>query len=912
MLRTTGKIALLSLVFSMAACGNNDDNNTSGNNTTATNNTTGGTNNTTGGTNNTTGGTNNTTGGGTNNTTEPDGRARVEALTLDEVTLATPYSDKLMAKYPATIEATMTVDSLYSFATVVELKLATADGSKSCSLGLVPVSYAGGEQPGLMSLTHEVHIPAECGALAGEQLKPVITFDPNGATDSRLDALLQPTRCKLQTGKSCDEGVELKDSPGRDLVLESVSLGSSVAVLHIPASPARPKKPLGELYAEQDPNEPLPPMLPPPPMGELPAKEDRSPTKPHFNVLSAFSVQGMQKEEETDKPIHFEFKMRPLPGGVGVAALHPEQRGWVPLGRRDPMAQGMAPGMPPQLISQDAVRDPYEGGSVMQHQSPVHIPPPIGERIARGDWAGVSEYELELCVMGGFEEAEIDGMPGVANNCATMPVVIIRDFLSAGGASGAARPAEAASSYFNECVDLGDTASYSSSFISFEFDTWLEYGKRTTSGSRVSTCGTGATLTSSSEVWFYAGAYSAATFKMKFPVVGKKSKTFVPVDIFWLAQGGSSGGSVEYQFQLFGYDIIDPDGITLELGEEITFDDLGIELPSVTIGPKIYSVSIGFPIDATAKVEAGLTVGIDAEETSITIDTVDARVDPCDGLTVHDGLCFSEVYVGTSKSSDEYDELCQLSGGYPAPIRDATDLALIKAAKSSTTWSFVGVRGTGDQQTQTFNGATISDISSEKYQNIYTTELGIDETTAYTNWRSGYPKQLDSFSGSECSSATSGNITVTSCSDTSLVKVTSGGETVDVNDPSTGYSGICAYRALDGSTKGGMGVDVKITPFLVAGVEGELDISVLGASGEITVLDVSAPIELGVTFEETSASDILVTLTSKLSVVVEILSGRVKWWYNIGVYKDSGNLLKFDTVWEETWKIVDETTSFSF
>ena len=86
----------------------------------------------------------------------------------------------------------------------------------------------------------------------------------------------------------------------------------------------------------------------------------------------------------------------------------------------------------------------------------------------------------------------------------------------------------------------------------------------------------------------------------------------------------------------------------------------------------------------------------------------------------------------------------------------------------------------------------------------------------------------------------------------------------------------------------------------------------INAGGISNVFDVSAPITLGVTLEEVTAGEILVILSASLDVVVEILSGKVKWWYDIGVYSDSGKLLKFDTVWEDTWSIVNSETSFSF
>ncbi|MCA9644570.1 MAG: hypothetical protein KC492_27955, partial [Myxococcales bacterium] len=475
------------------------------------------------------------------------------------------------------------------------------------------------------------------------------------------------------------------------------------------------------------------------------------------------------------------------------------------------------------------------------------------------------------------------------------------------------RPAEAASDYYSECNDLGDTASFNNSFVDFTFDTWLEYGKRKTSASRYSTCGTGATLDPNGEVWFYAGAYSAAKFTMKFPVEGRLSKTFTPVDIFWLGQAGTTGGSVAYQLQLFGYDLMDPKSVSLYLGQPITFASLGMEAPSASWGSKIYNVEIGFPIYATAKVEAGLTIGLDEEETSITISQLNARVDPCDGKTTHDGLCFGEVGDGTSKTSDEYDALCQASGGFLAPVRDETDLLLITEAKTSGDKSLVGIRGTGFRVTQSFPGlGTIQQQDSEKYQNIYTTELGISQLKSYTNWRSGFPKRLDDYSSDECETATYSGMTFKTCSDTSLVKVAPNGEMGDVNDPAAGTSAICAYRAISGATKGGWGVDVKITPYINTDIKSDLDISVVGARGGINVMDVSAPIELGVKFEELQSSDVLVTLSARLSVIVEILSGRAKWWYDIGIYDDSGNLLKFDTVWQDTWKIINARTSFTF
>lgn len=523
-------------------------------------------------------------------------KPRVEHVELTRLELTGADAPSMLHPVKVEVELDAKGDA---FDTDVLIGLTADDGELGCVLGALQAHQveAGASH---LSLGKEFFVNAECREMVErDDVELFAAFDPWGDTEYEREGTAsdQPTglydvvrASMLGTDDcaGCSTQTVLRHSPGLDAQLREVGLGSSVATLSLPASEDQV---------------------------EMPAVD-----APHFDVSTAVRVTGLAKGEvPAEGEASMSYRIRPLAGAPGTEGLGGRALDWAPLLERRRDAAG-------ELSYQDQVALETRGQVGLQRASAIYIGDDVAARMGFGDWQGVEEFELETCVNATFEQAVYEGeVAPRANDCAVLPVIVLREHVDANGVRGnegqetlaggaGVRDADVWSTSWSTSVGPG------SSGISFE--TWLDINasedpSSTTYGGRPVN-GPGS--------WFEAGAFSEAT-------VFDNSATLLDAYVTLIGYDGGGAG-VSMKVEAMGQSIVDAinidsnDGITLTLKQILSAANLST---TTTWSEKLTLYGYSFD-DGCATVEAGIflegEIGIDNEETSVTVQTA------ADGVTV--------------------------------------------------------------------------------------------------------------------------------------------------------------------------------------------------------------------------------------------------------------------------------------
>lgn len=361
---------------------------------------------------------------------------KLVALTVSEEGLRPLYP-----MHPMHLNIGLEVETWDELDTAVVVGLESADGSKRCIAGYAQLTLAPqaktdeGPEVQAVTLTPELYVQPACEALVGQTgVKAWVSFDPFGHTlvagrtltvsqDITLLEFLQQSRllmtdCKSEATAhpdSCETALELQASPGRDVVLTSSQLSSSVAVLEIPLMvPEYIETSVtddeGNVIELQQPD-PIKPLS----------------TSPHFIVnanMRVFGLDGTEADQVDDGALSLNFAIRPLVQNEDGLEVSPELDMWMPLYAeiQDEPKAGEEPTI--NLLEQEFMKS-MAGSQELSQTSPIFISGDTELFIASGIWAGFDQFELRVCVGADFEEGGVD-QDAQANNCAITPVVILR------------------------------------------------------------------------------------------------------------------------------------------------------------------------------------------------------------------------------------------------------------------------------------------------------------------------------------------------------------------------------------------------------------------------------------------------------------------------------------------------------
>jgi hypothetical protein len=500
----------------------------------------------------------------------------------------------------------------------------TLDGAEGCVLGAMKLDHGqDGEQ--LFEGESEFIVNNGCVDLVErDDVELFASFDPwdelgegsdpvkaqaaeAAATESGIDlfAVVSASRLGTDACETCSEPMDLQPSPGVDTQLRELNLSSVVAVLPVPA-PGR------------DTGAPTP---------------SSTTRRPDFSLSNRLRVTGLDKGRGiTDGRVHMSHRIRPASVSQGGG-----QGGWLPLLEQDP--SGALNEIDPVSVS---------GPQDINRISALYIEGEAREAMIDGAWANIEEFELETCIHTDFDQAVYAGESEPrANDCGVLPVVVVREQLDSDGLplpQAGAAGVRTTETYSEDWGWNNSTFGYSG----VDFLAWLDVNA---SESATSTYGGIDVLGAGS--WFEAGVRSTGTiFDYNINLIDIYA-TFIAYD--------AGGGGAAMGATIFWEDFIPPFEIQLTDGETVTLQDM-FDAANLGIDPSLeasYSI-VGVDFDdgcgnVTASMSAVGTLGIDTEETSITVDSTPTGAKVTGVVTPYLNMA---AVAETSVSYGEY-----LSGG---------------------------------------------------------------------------------------------------------------------------------------------------------------------------------------------------------------------------------------------------------
>lgn len=512
-----------------------------------------------------------------------------------------------------------------AFDTDLVIGMRTIDGSEGCVLGAMPVEH-GGEQaldegvtsPGAYANEAEFVIDRACYALIErDDVELFASFDPwNRLGDRELDttapsegggsaldlfSIVAAAAVGVEGCESCETTYSLSASPGLDAELEELNLSSVVAVLPVAAEG-----------------------------GEAPHKTT---DRPDFSLTVRSRVVGLAKGAGLDDDrVHLRHSIRPLgSSGPGLPLLQ----------RQGEDYDALAP-----------VPTPSSGDVVSL--APLYIEDAARETLVDGSWSGLEEFELVTCLETDFDQAiyKAEDQPR-ANDCGSLPVVIVRQEV---GADGLPTPTPGAAKVRQADV-WGDSwwanAGYGFGQSGMMFEAWVEANAAdqadwTYKGIRVHNAG----------AWFEAGFdFNAKVFGYNFELA-EIYATFIAYEF--------GGGTVAMGASLFGDDFIPEFVIQTNNGDALTlqevFDEAGVNAAPV-VSESLGIAGVNFD-DGCGSVDAGLWIeasaGLDANLTSATVSTTRQGVEVSGTITP---FVDATAKAGTQVNYSEY-----IGGGITANL----------------------------------------------------------------------------------------------------------------------------------------------------------------------------------------------------------------------------------------------------
>ncbi len=360
---------------------------------------------------------------------------KVTQLAIDEEGVRSVYP-----LHPLNASVTLDVDTTEALDTAVVLGLENGDGSKRCIVGYwplvsgTPVVAEGGATVQTLTLAKEFYVQPSCDVLVGETgVVAWVAFDPfdrvnvAGRTltaneeDDLITFILQSrlpldecTAPESPHAANCTTALAVEASPGRDVVMQDLTLSSSVAVLEVPEPVTQPEG--GTIPdAEGDINvEDAGPSLP-------------LSTAPHFLInadLLVFGLDGSEDDQVEDAALSLSFAIRPVIDPLDANDWQPEEIDWQPLYSelQEPPKAGEEPVI--TLLEEEFLKS-MVGAQSMVRTSPIFITGDTEGRIGSGIWSKFDQFELRVCAGADFDEAGV-AEDAAANNCQIRPVYVLR------------------------------------------------------------------------------------------------------------------------------------------------------------------------------------------------------------------------------------------------------------------------------------------------------------------------------------------------------------------------------------------------------------------------------------------------------------------------------------------------------
>ncbi|EDM80067.1 hypothetical protein PPSIR1_20609 [Plesiocystis pacifica SIR-1] len=514
---------------------------------------------------------------------------------------------------PARVTVAADVDSeAFSTDLVVGLRSTTEDAG--CVLGAMKLDHAEDGEASFIGES-EFIINASCAKLVeGGEVEAFVAFDPwnrlgdSQANDAAYEAaggdlyrIVSSAAMDESACDSCETYLPIAASPGLDAQLRELNVSSTLAVLRVDeAAPTRD-----------------------PESGLQLAGGART---PDFSVSESLRVTGLDKGQGLDDGrVSVRHSIRPLgssDAGLPLLELSPEGlRESTPVSVSGPHTIDSAAG----LYVEGAARDAIVGGA----------------------WSHLEDFELVTCVETEFDQAVYPGeLAARDNDCGAVPVVVIRE-----AAEGPEAEALAGAAAVRSAESWGDDWGWSNSTFGYsgvDFDAWLDINA---SESATQTYGGISVVNAGS--WFEAGVNSTATvFDIGINIIDLYA-TFIAYD--------DGGGTAAMGASLFFTDFIDPFNITIAEGEAVSlqnmFDWAGLDIdPSLSLEYVLAGVDFDDGCgNVTAAMKAAGTIGINTDETTITVDSTPTGAKVTGVITPYLNLA---AIAETSVSYGEY-----LSGG---------------------------------------------------------------------------------------------------------------------------------------------------------------------------------------------------------------------------------------------------------
>ncbi len=368
-------------------------------------------------------------------------KADVAGVTVTSLLIA---EEGVRAVYPMhALHASITLDveTWDELDTTVVLGLESADGSTRCVAGYwglisgARLDSDDADPVQSLTLTSEFYVQPACSVLEGEtDVKAWVSFDPfdhtkvegrtiNADETMTLTDFLQQSRLPLTDctcaslihPETCETALEVQGSPGRDVVMESSTLSSTVAVLEIPR--------LVPEYTDdsfEDDEGNIIELAQPDEVRQLS-------TAPHFIVNADIKVNGLDGSEDDvveDAALSLRFAIRPLLDSNEDVDLPEELLDWMSLYSeiQDEPKAGEEPTI--NLLEQEFLQS-MVGAQSLVRTSPIFITGDAEMFITRGLWSGFDQFELRVCVDADFDEAGVDE-DATENNCSITQVIVLR------------------------------------------------------------------------------------------------------------------------------------------------------------------------------------------------------------------------------------------------------------------------------------------------------------------------------------------------------------------------------------------------------------------------------------------------------------------------------------------------------
>jgi hypothetical protein len=510
-----------------------------------------------------------TTGCGDSTGQAGDQAASNERIAVVELELTSKDQPHLLHPLRVAIEAELAGEA---YKTDLLIGMRTSDGATGCVLGAMPVEHLG--DAGNYVNEAEFVVDRNCYELVGrDDVELFASFDPWNRLGDQEPAEIDETAAfdiysivaaaalSVEGCETCETHYTLHDNPGLDAQLRELNMSSVVTVLPV---------------AAEDGVEPI------------------VPDRPDFSVTTRSRVTGLANGEAlTEGLVQLSHRIRPIGSSDDGLPL---------IQRKQDVASELA-----------TVEVPSNGDLTIV--SPLYIQDDTRDALVDGVWANVEEFELVTCLVTDFDQAiHVGEEQPRANDCAAVPLVIVREEV---GADGLPVPQPGAASATDAEV-WGDTweagSSYGFGESSFTFETWLDVN-----GTETSATTYGGINVHSAGSWFEAGVYAGGTVFDNAVDVIDIYATFIGYDF----GGGAAamGASILWYEFIPEFEIQMYDGEPLSLHEILDAADLDIE---TSLSKSVTLLGVTFD-DGCGSVEAGLwlegTLGIDTEQTTITVST---------------------------------------------------------------------------------------------------------------------------------------------------------------------------------------------------------------------------------------------------------------------------------------------------